>query len=70
MAIAELCVANVGKTIFFFFVPAVAQLGKPSKCLSIFHLLCNQFANNVSGMYIDCTDGHNFLSISGRQLGQ
>lgn len=42
----------------------VSQLAEPDEGLRIFNLLCNHLLNNISGMHIDGTDGHDSLSVS------
>jgi len=66
--VSELCVTDVGETILFFVVPAMSQLRQPRECLRFLDLLRDELADDVAVVHFNRTDGHDLLSVAGRQF--
>jgi len=66
--VSELGVADVGETVVLLVVPAMSQLRQPRERLRVLDLLRDQLADDVAVVHLDRADGHNLLSVAGRQL--
>jgi len=66
--VSELCVADVGEAVLLLVIPAVSQLRQPRERLRVLHLLRDQLADHVAVVNLDRADGHDLLSIAGRQF--
>ena len=42
----------------------MTELGQPGKCLRVVHLGRYHLGDDVSGVYVDGTDGHDLLTVA------
>lgn len=66
--VAELCVANIREAILLLIVPSMSQLWQPCERLRILDFLQDEFADDITIVYLYRADRHDLLAVITRQL--